>query len=159
MAFLRFLMLLSLIVWLGGIIFFAVLAPTVFRALPTHHLAGSVIAPLLSILHWMGLVSGIVFLASSIAYARIATGAPHIFAARNVLLVIMLGLTLISQFGVTPRMDALRTSIGAIGNVPVTDPARVEFNALHAWSTRLEVAVLVLGLIVTYLTASNSFSS
>jgi len=39
----RFLMWLSLIVWLGGIIFFAVLAPNVFAVLPTHQLAGNVV--------------------------------------------------------------------------------------------------------------------
>ena len=65
MAFLRFLMLLSLIVWLGGVIFFAVLAPTLFSVLPTRHLAGSVVAPMLTKIHWMGIVSGITFLISS----------------------------------------------------------------------------------------------
>ena len=40
MSFLRFLMLLSLVAWIGGLIFFAfVLAPTAFQVLPTTHLA------------------------------------------------------------------------------------------------------------------------
>jgi len=44
MSFLRFLMLLSLIVCLGGLIFFSlVIAPTLFAVLPTRHLAGSVV--------------------------------------------------------------------------------------------------------------------
>ena len=66
MAFLRFLMLLSLIVWMGGLIFFSfVVAPTVFSVLPARHLAGSVVSRSLSALHWIGIVSGIVFLVSS----------------------------------------------------------------------------------------------
>jgi hypothetical protein len=39
--------------------------------------------------------------------------------------------------------------------VPVDNPARVQFDALHAWSTRVELAVLLLGLVVVYLTASS----
>ena len=59
-------MLLSLIVWLGGLIFFPVVAQTAFSVLPTRHLAGSVVGRSLGILHWMGMVSGVVFLVSSL---------------------------------------------------------------------------------------------
>src|SRR6266849_8758258 len=146
MSFLRFLMLLSLIVWLGGLIFFPVVAQTAFSVLPTRHLAGSVVGRSLSALHWMGIVSGMAFLVSSMIYARLSTGSAHPLAARHILLFIMLALTLISQFGISPKMAALRASMGEIDSVPVTDPARLQFNALHLWSTRLESGVLLLGL-------------
>ena len=156
MSILKFFMLLSLIVWLGGIVFFgAVLAPTVFTVLPTRHLAGSVVSPSLNRLHWMGIISGIVFLITSMIYARLATGSAHVFAARHVLLIIMLLLTLTSQFAITPKMATLRASMGNIDNVSPTAPARVQFNALHIWSTRLEMGVLLLGLVVVYLTAAQ----
>lgn len=156
MSLLRLLMLLSLIVWLGGLIFFSfVVAPTVFSVLPTRHLAGSVVTRSLSALHWMGIVSGVVFLLSSMLYSRLNTGSPHVFATRHVLVFLMLALTLTSQFGVSPRMAALRAQMGEIDSVAVTDPVRVQFNALHAWSTRLEGGVFLLGLVVTYLTASS----
>ncbi len=74
---------------------------------------------------------------------------------RHLLICVMLVLTLISQFGISPKMAALRSSMGEIDSVPVTDPSRVQFNALHAWSTRLEGGVLLLGLAVVYLTASS----
>ena len=153
MAFLRFLMLLSLIVWLGGVIFFAVLAPTLFSVLPTRHLAGSVVAPMLTKLHWMGIVSGITFLISSMVYSRSATGVAQPFALRHLLIYAMLALTLISQFGISPKMAALRASMGEIDSVAVTNSARIQFNALHAWSTRVESGVLLLGLAVVYLAA------
>jgi Domain of unknown function (DUF4149) len=153
MAFLRFLMLLSLIVWLGGIIFFALLAPTLFSVLSTRHLAGSVVAPMLTKLHWMGIVSGITLLVSSMIYSRSTTGVAQPLAMRHLLIYFMLALTLISQFGISPRMAALRASMGEIDSVAVTNPARLQFNALHAWSTRLESSVLLLGLAVVYLTA------
>jgi hypothetical protein len=156
MSFLRFLMMLALVVWLGGLIFFAfVLAPTVFTVLPTRHLAGSVVSSALPKLHGMAIVCGLIFLISSMLYARLTTGTAQAFAVRHLLLYLMLALTVISQFAVTPKMAALRSSMGEIDRVPLTDPARVAFDALHVWSTRLESAVFFLGLIVVYLTAAQ----
>src|ERR1700731_2394344 len=102
MSFLRFLILLSLIVWVGGLIFFPAVAQTAFSLLPSRHLAGSVVGRSLGILHWMGIGSGAVFLASSLLYSRISGGDARLFAARNVLVCLMLVLTLISQFGIIP---------------------------------------------------------
>ncbi len=51
-------------------------------------------------------------------------------------------------------MDTLRAQVADFNAVPLDDPARAEFDALHAWSTRVEVAVLLLGLLTIYLTAS-----
>lgn len=149
-------MMLSLVVWLGGLIFFAfVLAPTVFSALPTRHLAGSVVSSTLTKLHWIGIASGIVFLVSSMLYARLSTGSAHPLAARHILLYVMLALTLTSQFGISPKMAALRSSMGEIDKVALSDPARVQFDALHVWSTRLESGVFLFGLVVIYLTAAQ----
>jgi uncharacterized membrane protein len=154
MSFLRYLMLLSLVVWLGGLIFFSfVLAPTVFTVLPTRHLAGNVVSRSLTALHWMGIVSGIVFLVCSLIYARLTSGSAHPFAVRHVVLYLMLALTLISQFGISPKMATLRASMGEIDNMAPTDAARVQFEALHVWSTRLEGSVFFLGLALVYLTA------
>ncbi|MGA2647182.1 MAG: DUF4149 domain-containing protein [Candidatus Sulfotelmatobacter sp.] len=149
-------MLLSLVVWIGGLLFFAfVLAPTAFSVLPTSHLAGNVVGRALGKLHWIAIISGIIFLASSLLYSRFTNGTAHLFAARHVLLCLMLVLTLVSQFGIIPRMDALRASLGDVRSVPIDNPERVQFDALHVWSTRVEGAVLLLGLVVVYLTASS----
>jgi hypothetical protein len=156
MNFLKFVMLLSLVVWIGGIIFFAaVVAPTVFSVLPTRHLAGQVVSRSLTALHWMGLVSGIVYLGASMWYSRLDSGFVHPFATRNVLVILMIALTLISVFGVSSKMLALRNDIGVIDDVSQNDPRRVQFNALHRWSTRLEVGVLAMGIAVLYLTIRN----
>ena|ERR1700733_3317533 len=158
MSFLRFLMLLSLIAWIGGLVFFAfVLAPTAFQVLPNTHLAGNVVGRALGKLHWMAVVSGIVFLGSSLLYSRLAEGTAHVLALRHVLICLMLGLTLLSQLWIIPRMDTLRASVGDFATVPLDNPARLQFDALHVWSTRVEGAVLLLGLIAVYLTA-NVFS-
>jgi uncharacterized membrane protein len=152
-------MLMSLVCWIGGLIFFAfVLAPTAFNipaVLPNTHLAGNVVGRTLSKLHWVGIFSGIVYLISSLLYSRFTDGTAHVFAARHVLLCLMLALTLISQFGIIPRMDVLRASLGDVNAAPVDNPERVQFDALHVWSTRVESGVLLLGLVVVYLTAGS----
>ena len=154
MPFLRFLMLLSLVVWIGGLTFFAfVLAPTAFQVLPNTHLAGHVVGRALGQLHWLAIFSGIIFLISSLLYSRITQGSAHVFAARHVLMVIMLALTLFSQFWIIPRMDTLRSTVADFAAIPLSDPARVQFDALHVWSTRVEGAVLLLGLVAVYATA------
>jgi uncharacterized membrane protein len=154
MTVLRFFMLLSLVVWVGGIIFFAfVVAPALFTLLPTPHLAGLVVTRSLKTLHWMGLVAGLVYLVTSLGYARLTTTSAQPLAARNLLIYLMLALTAVLQFSIIPRMDALRLAVGQIDAVAPDNPIRMHFNALHVWSTRLEGAVLLLGLVVIYLTA------
>ena len=156
MSFIRFLMLLSLVAWVGGILFFAfVVAPTVFHQgiLPSRQLAGAVVSRSLGILHWIGLTSGLVFLVTSMIQSQVTTGVVAPLAARNLLVYAMIALTLISMFGISTRMLALRNDMVFIDNVPHDDARRVEFNRLHEWSTRLESAVLLLGLAVIFLTA------
>ncbi len=152
MSFLRFLMLLSLAVWLGGLIFFAfVLAPTAFSPglLPNRHLAGSIVGRSLDGLPYMAMVSGIVFLITSMLYSRMAAGNARPLAARHLLIVLMLLLTVISQFAISPKMHAIRAEVG----VPLDNPQRIEFNRLHVWSEKFEEAVLLLGLVALYTTA------
>jgi uncharacterized membrane protein len=155
MSFLRFLMLLSLVVWIGGLIFFAfVLAPTAFQVLPNTHLAGNVVGRALGKLHWIAIIAGVVFLITSLLYSYLTQGTAHIFAMRHILICLMLALTLFSQFWIIPRMDTLRASVGDFANVPLNSAQRVQFDALHVWSTRVESAVLLLGLVAVYLTAN-----
>jgi len=156
MTILRFLMLLSLIVWIGGIIFLSfVEAPTAFSVAPTRHMAGTVVGHSLSILHWMGLFSGVVYLGSSMLLSSLTTDSAQPFAVRHVLVLAMLLLTVVSQFGISPKMASLRASSGDIDSVPADSPERVRFDALHRWSVRLEVAVLALGLATVFCTARS----
>jgi uncharacterized protein DUF4149 len=156
MSFLRFLMVLSLVAWIGGVIFLAfVEAPTVFSPglLPTRHVAGSIVGRSLDLLHYMAIVSGVVFLIASMLYNRMASGTARPLAARHLLIVLMLLLTMISQFAISPKMHTLRAEIGVIDNVPLDNPQRREFDRLHVWSEKFEEAVLLLGLVAIYVTA------
>ena len=153
MAFLRFLMLMSLVVWIGGIVLFAILAPTAFHVLPSRHLAGNIVGPMLDKLHWIGIVSAVVFLISSVVHDRRLNGTPQVLAMRNVLVLAMLLITLVSQFAIIPRMDTIRASVSDISSLPAENAVRIQFDALHAWSTRMEIAVLLLGIAVVWMVA------
>ncbi len=156
MSALRFFMLLSMVIWVGGIIFFAfVVAPALFSILPTRHLAGLVVTRTLTALHWTGVVCGGVFLVLSAFDAYYTAGSIQAMAPRNVLVFAMVVVTLFSQIGVSAKMTALRAEMGEIDHVPAGDARRVAFNHLHQWSTGLEVAVLILGLAALYFIARN----
>lgn len=158
MSLLRFLMLLSLVVWLGGLIFLAfVEAPTVFSSglLPTRHIAGSIVGHSIDVLHYMAIVSGIVFLITSMTYSRMTAGTARPLAGRHLLIALMLLLTVISQFAISPKMHAIRAQAGVIDDLPLDSPLRVEFNRLHVWSEKFEEGVLFLGLIALYMTAQS----
>ena len=142
-------MLLALIVWVGGIIFFAfVMAPTLFSVLPTTKLAGDVVNATLTKLHWMGLFSGVVFLICSLGYNWQKHVQLRPFMASHIFVVLMLAFTVISQFGITPRMRELRSSPAMMDSI-----GRAEFDSLHEWSTYLEGGVLLLGIGIVGFTA------
>jgi len=158
-------MLLALIVWIGGIIFFSfVEAPTLFMVLPTTRMAGDVVSASLGKLHWIGLIAGLAFLSSSLFYDQKRFARLKPFALSNIFILLMLVLTAISQFGITPRMRTVRAQLEMV-QTPGYDPYVAgsvprlialysgQFNRLHAWSTRVEGTVLFLGLGVAALTA------
>jgi hypothetical protein len=153
MNLLRFLMLVTLALWLGALVFFPVTAATAFSVLPTSHMAGLVVRGSLLKLHVMGFVCGAIFLVCSLIYSRVMVGRIKVFAFSHILMVLMLTLTAISQLRIIPRMDALRAAAGEISLLGPSDPIRLEFDNLHAWSTRVEAGVLIIGIVLLYLTS------
>ncbi len=151
----RFLMLMSLVAWIGGILFFAfVVAPALFTILPSRELAGAVVQRSLTALHWIGIASALVFLIASTLDALNTPGVQY-GISRNILMTIALVLTLISQFGVTRTMQRLHRDMGTIDTTAATDARRVEFNRLHTASTALEGGVLLLGVATLLLVAKE----
>jgi hypothetical protein len=159
MSVLRFLMLLALSVWLGGLVFFPVVAQTSFTALPSSHLAGFVVRGSLIKLHWIGLGCGVAFLACSLLYNRLTFAQARVFGLSHVAVGCMLTLTAVSQFSIIPRMDALRAQAGEIATLSPDSSIRLSFDSLHAWSTHLESIVLLLGLVSLYMTSRRLASS
>ena len=147
---------LALIVWLGAEIFFPVVAAITFQTLrPDTHAAGAIVGHLLRILHGMGLVSGMVALALLALAPVWKIYNPRIVLAPMGLLIVMIGLTLYSQFGIIPAMERDRIAAGgSVDAVAVTNPNRMDFEKLHHRSVNVEGAILLLGLATVALVAS-----
>ncbi len=141
---LRYLEFLSLGTWLGSIIYLSfVVAPGAFSTLGSRDQAGAVVGMALGRLHVLGLIAGVIFLLSRILLARSISA---LVALAALAVILMLALTLISQYAVAPHMAHLRAAMGSVDRTPEDHPLRVQFNRLHRASVRLEVAVLLAGL-------------
>jgi hypothetical protein len=154
-TFLRALILLLITLWLGGVMFFPVIAATAFTSLSDTHAAGTVVGKCLRILHYEGLFAGTLLIILMLAAHRIRA------YARNVLLpvifaFVMLALTAFSQFWIIPKMEGYRMAAGgAINTVAADDPNRVAFNKLHVVSERVEEGVLLAGIVLVALVARD----
>jgi hypothetical protein len=160
-TFVRTLILLGLVIWIGGLLFFgAVVAPVAFGSvMPMFpdpatgiHIAGTIVRVSLMRLHDIGICCGVILVLLCIV-ERLARMTRRSIGPQLVLLAAMLGLTAYSQFSIIPRMDTLRMQVGtALDNPAATNPAKVDFNRLHHLSTNLEGVVLLcgLGLIILY---------
>jgi uncharacterized membrane protein len=152
-SFFRFLEVFALGTWVGGIIYLSfVVAPGAFSALASRDQAGALVGLVLAKLHILGCIAGAVYLAAAVARSRslAALARPAALAA-----ILMLILTIASQWWVSPRMARLRMEMGSVDTTPRENPLRAEFDRLHRVSVRLEGSVLLLGLAALFLTVRN----
>ena len=151
---LRLLQLVAMVVWVGGLIFFAfVLAPTAFQTLPTFHLAGLVVGAALKEFHAIGLACGGIFLVTT---ALLFRRAPMRIRGRYEMELLLTGVmvlaTLYLQANVLPAMDRDQLAVGGDINTATKDnPARTNFDTLHKRSEQVEGLVLLCGLAVVFL--------
>lgn len=153
-GFWRFVQLLSMTMWVGGLVFFAfVLAPTAFHTLPTIHEAGLIVGASLKVFDVLALGSGAMFLLATGVMFRSATMRIRGRYEMEFLLagVMLLGTAYI-QWNILPSMDADQAlASGDIASMPATFPARIHFERLHVRSERVEGCVLLIGLGVLFL--------
>lgn len=146
----RFLQFFTLGTWIGAVVYFgAIVAPAAFTVL-TPDQAGALVGLTLGRLHLMGIVAGVIYLLVSAIWAR---SAATLLRPASLLVVIMVVLTFISQFWVSGTMDALRSQMGSVSATPTTNQLRVSFDRLHGISVRLEMAVLMAGLLALFFTS------
>jgi hypothetical protein len=156
---LRALRSLAMVVWVGGLVFFAfVLAPIAFHVLPSAHEAGLVVGGTLRVLHSIGLIGGGVFcVATAILWLQAEVPARVGFAIEMVLAVLMLAVTSYSQFSILPAMERDRALAGGeVETADINNPGRVDFERLHVLSERLEGFVLFCGLGVVLVLSRES---
>lgn len=145
---------LALIVWLGGLFFFPIVAAAAFTSISDTHAAGTIVAKCLGVLHHEGLIAGCIVLL--LLLIGRATGVYAGIRSAFVVTLIMMGLTAFSQYSIVPHMERDRIAAGgAIDNVPRTDPRHADFDSLHNRSVHLEEAVMLLGIVLVILLAAQ----
>ena len=138
MILLRYLYILALVVWLGGMVVAGgVVAPSVFGILQEWNpqegrvLAGRVFGEVLRRLYWLGYaMAGVMFV--SLTLHRLLGSRPIKYGVRAVILAFMLSCTLFADYRVNPQVAAIQARVaGPVSMLPAGDPIREEFNRLH----------------------------
>jgi hypothetical protein len=143
--------------WLGLAIYFsAVVAPSAFGVLRSFNLAnageiaGTIVSRALSAVNKSGLLLSLLALVSAPAvkkyYGRWS------FISQNVLLIVVAILTTAGEWVIAARMRGLRLAMnGQIDQVPLSDPNRIAFAALHVYSVAALSIAMIAALIVIVL--------
>ena len=154
---LRTLLYLSLVVWLGAEVFFAVVANVSFTTLrPDTHTAGAILCKLLPILHRIGLVAGTAALVLLLLAPFARLFKPRMVWTPMTLLLLMMLLTAYSQFAIVPAM--VRDGVAAdkaVNSSDTANPGWIDFSKLHLRAEQVEEAVLLLGLATAALGAAT----
>ena len=155
MRFLRYLYILALALWLGGMsVAGLVVAPVTFGVLESWNatmgrvLAGDVFGAVLARMNLVAYAAAIL-MCIVLTVQRLLGPRPRSYGIRVALIVAMLALTLYSGMALAPRIDELQAGIsGPMTALPVDDLRRVEFDRLHSLSTSLAMATIVGGLVL-----------
>lgn len=157
MRLLRYLYILALVIWLGGIVVAgAIVAPSIFGVLQEWNpdegrvLAGRVFGEVLNRLHWLAYAMGSVMFAT-LTLHRLLGARPEKYGIRASILVLMLLVTAYSGFMVTPRIATLQGEVnGPIAALAEDDVRKVEFNDLHRLANILLAASVVGGFVLLW---------
>ena len=149
LAFVKWLYLWALMVWIGEVVFFSfVVAPAIFRTFPAD--AGRAVGAVFPIYYAVGYVCGAVLFLGSVVLLRGAT-ARGWWVVNAALAAVMLASTLYAGVVIQPRASALRPQI----HDPTAPPsAKEEFDRLHRLAVQLNVVVLLGGIGVSVITAA-----
>ena len=140
---------LGLGLWLGSDIFLSfVVAPGAFRILASRDQAGAMVGYGLWWMHMIGVVCGISLLLARLLRTRTFAS---LAAPAALCVALMIGLTVVSQHAVSPKMAALRVQMGSIQATAADSPLLAEFSRLHRISVSLESGVLLAGIAAMYL--------
>ena len=157
MLLLRYVSLLALVVWVGGLVALGgIAAPATFDVMAARHVAdgrvvaGAVFGEVLRRFFLMSLVAaGVVLL--SLTLRRILGPKPRHFGARAGVLILMAAAAIYAGVAVAGRIKALQASMTvAPSSLPESDPRRIEFGRLHGISTALQLVPLIGGLALIF---------
>jgi uncharacterized membrane protein len=154
---LRYVYVLALAVWLGGMVILgAVVAPATFQVLQAsapatgRELAGAVFGTALARFHYVAYAAGGLLLVT-LAAMRVLGPRPAHVGVRAIIAALMLAVALYSGMVVLRQIDALQAETGGLpSRLPTDDQRRVRFDALHLLSTRLMMLNIAGALVLLY---------
>lgn len=155
---LRYVSIVALAFWIGGLAALGlVAAPVLFDVLPAHDpeagrtLAGMAFGAIFESFERVALVPGAI-VAVSLAWRAARPRRPRGLVWRSGVLAVMLGLTVVTGTVIAPRIDALRVSTPTpIADLPDGNPDKAEFGRLHGLSGGLTILVLAGGLTLMWM--------
>ena len=162
MAFFRFVGLVALALWMGGLATLGALtAPALFDVLGAHdptsgrELAGAVFGSLFDRFQRASWIAGVVVLLSLAGRAALGPR-PRRVGIRMWIAAGMLTASVSSVLLITPRIERLRAGTShSMASLPDDNPVRVEFGRLHALSTGLVVLTLAAGVGLLWMEATD----
>jgi uncharacterized membrane protein len=138
--------------WLGAsLLVAAVVAPAAFAVLPTRTLAGALVGRVLPVIFWSGIALGVIvaLLGGRMGLGRFGVASSIVLAAASA----------VAQIVITPRIEALRVSIGgAVDALDATDPRRMAFGRLHGISVLL-MGIGMIAAVVALIVLARQLSS
>ena len=157
MLLLRYVALLALVVWVGGLVALGgVAAPATFDVMAARHvpdgrlLAGAVFGEVLRRFFYVSCgTAAVVFL--SLAARRVLGPKPRHAGIRAGILLLMTAAMLYAGVVVAGRIEALQATMTvAPSSLPESDPRRLEFGQLHGLSSALQLVPLIGGLALIF---------
>jgi uncharacterized membrane protein len=151
MVLLRYLYVVALVLWVGGLIVAgAIVAPSVFGVLQAWNeaqgrvLAGQVFGEVLLRLTWLSYAMGAVMFVT-LTLHRLLGARPLKYGVRVGIMGVMLLMMAAMGLYVIPRVNAIQAQVsGPVSALAATDPLRTEFDTLHGTSNIL-FAITALG--------------
>ncbi len=145
----NFIYLLSLVVWIGSIVFFSFFAaPVIFKTLEREK-AGEVVGIIFPRYYLIGYISGVIALAILLITSQSFTD------IKLVLILIMLSCSVIAGQVVGPKARNLKPMIKSEEDSEKLEELKAKFSKLHSLSVKLNGAVLLLGLVLLGYTAKG----
>ena len=156
MLLLRFVAVLAIAVWIGGLIALGgIAAPSVFDMLAAsgpdgRKLAGAVFGETLRRFHLVSYICGGLIVASLLTRAVLGPR-PRRFAIRMLLAAVMLAASASVGLLVAPEIARAQKAGATPSTLPEGDPARARFGRLHGLSSTLELVPVLAGLALLFL--------
>ena len=145
----NFIYLLSLVIWIGSIIFFSFfVAPVIFKTLEREK-AGEVVGIIFPRYYLIGYIAGVLSLASLLLSSQ------SFADIKLILILIMLMCYLFAGKVVGPKAKSLKPMIKSEEDSKKLEELKAKFSKLHSLSVKLNGAVLLLGILLLGYTAKG----